>query len=116
MTNMPTKRLRGLRVHEISVVPVPAVPGAQIGLAKAADMLASIEKRALTAAITSGELREAIELAKSGKPAPRSFWRGALVRLAAEIAPELPPASAMHCAVRHPAGLELLKRLHATAT
>lgn len=108
------RRLRNLRVVEVSVVGSPAVPGAQIALAKSRDGIAQAEAAARSY-VTKGEVRAAAVLARDGTPAPRSFWAYHLDALAKQIAPDLPPAMAMNLALRHPDGQAFCKALARSA-
>lgn len=112
MTFDTPSRLRRLKVHEISVVGAPAVLGAQIALAKAADPLDAMVQKAMSA-VSTGATAAAVALAKAGTPAPASFWRGALAGLTRSLTePGIPPAEANHLALLHPDGKLLLAALH----
>lgn len=107
MTYDTPNRLRRLTVREISVVGRPAVPGAQIALAKATDPLDALTDAARNY-VSKGETAEAVSMAKAGTPAPRAIFKAALDRLAAEIAPGVPPSTQMVLALQHPDGQALL--------
>lgn len=113
--NAIPSRLHRLRVQEISVVASPAVPGAQIGLAKAADPLALAVEKA-EAHISTGEVAEAVRLAKMRTPAPPAFWQGHIAALTkAHTREGIPPSMARTLALNTQDGRELLAALHRAA-
>lgn len=100
------RRLRSLKVHEISVVAKPAVPGARISLAKSAD----------PAAVTKAEVAAAVAMAKASTPAPRSFWKGHIDALGKALAPDASPVGQLNAVCRHPDGAALIRALATVGT
>ncbi|MBW6397492.1 hypothetical protein KPL78_06520 [Roseomonas sp. HJA6] len=103
-----SRRLSSLNVREISVVGVPAVPGAQIGIAKGGDPVQHVVALA-KAYEPTGEVAEAIRLAKAGATMPRSYWQSQFQELVKSfvVPGSVPPATATHLALAHPGGLAL---------
>jgi hypothetical protein len=114
----PPRRIVDLELHEISCVDSPANEGAKVILFKSAGPMDEIQKVEYRARhhVSRGELAEAIALAKAATPAPRSFWIGALEKLAEQIAPGWGGRGGALCmAMRTPDGAALLAALQRTA-
>lgn len=110
-----SKLLVDLELTEVSLVTAPANPGAKVLMLKAADPLALAVEKAETH-ISTGEVAEAVRLAKMRTPAPRAFWQRHLDMLTKAHTQEgIPSSMASVLALNTPDGRELLAALHRAA-